>query len=128
MKARLSVSEGSLALFGYRRVITILFNYLICYALPVVFCYAKKVLPLPQNNNETIMTLLVYPQDRKQAEILTELFREMKVRFEYDDISYEEIDRVFEKEMRDIAEGNFFTHEEVMAEAEAILSGKVTTD
>lgn len=95
MKARLSVSEGSLALFGYRRVITILFNYLICYALPVVFCYAKKVLQLPQNNNETIMTLLVYPQDRKQAEILTELFREMKVRFEYDDISYEEIDRAF---------------------------------
>jgi hypothetical protein len=30
--------------------------------------------------------------------------------------------------MRDIDEGNFFTHEEVMAEAEAILSGKVTTD
>ena len=97
MKARLSVSEGSLALFGYLRVITILFNYLICYALSVVFCYAKKVLHLPQNNNETIMTLLVYPQDRKQAEILTELFREMKVRFEYDDISYEEIDREFEK-------------------------------
>lgn len=41
------------------------------------------------------MTLLVYPQGRKQAEILTELFREMKVRFEYDDISYEEIDRAF---------------------------------
>nr|DAQ26745.1 MAG TPA: hypothetical protein [Caudoviricetes sp.] len=50
MKARLSVSEGSLALFGYLRVTTILFNYLICSALSVVFCYAKKVLPLPQNN------------------------------------------------------------------------------
>ena len=59
------------------------------------FLLCKKVLPLPKNNNETIMTLLVYPQDRKQAEILTGLFREMKVRFEYDDISYEEIDRAF---------------------------------
>lgn len=92
------------------------------------FAVQKKTVTFAQNNNETIMTLLVYPQDRKQAEILTELFREMKVRFEYDDISYEEIDRAFEKGMRDIAEGNFFTHEEVMAETDAILAGKETTD